>query len=80
VVNALQGGVLSFVAPGKDPLIEVCLLERCSVQEVAKLPHQAVINPIIVLVLGTVNHVEVSAKQQWAFADKPEIMYLRNEQ
>jgi hypothetical protein len=74
MVDAFQGRMSSFITPCEQPPVEMNLLERGIVNELAKLGHAMLIQSIVILVLDTINEIEVTLDHPWARPNLPKIM------
>jgi hypothetical protein len=74
-VYSLKGGVSTFIAPCKEPALEVNLPERLFIEKMVKLTHRSSIPPAIVLVHSLIYHVEITTQEpRGAYSHLPELM------
>jgi hypothetical protein len=67
-----------FVAPGKEPTIEMLLFETGLIDEASKWAHAPLVEVgVVVFALRPINHVEVPCEQPWTQLERPQLMQLR---
>jgi hypothetical protein len=78
-IHLLESRTGPLIAPRKQATPQVKFLQVGVIEKLPKLAHAPMIQPYVVLVLGPVNHIEVSGNEPWARSDLTRLTQLRQE-
>jgi hypothetical protein len=68
-----------FVTPSEQATIEVDFSLHRVIEKSSELAHASMVQPIIILVCSSINHVEVAIQEPWTIPITPELTELFQE-